>query len=92
MSKADTRPPVDRTRVESSNIRSIGWAIDCLDVEFISGGLYRYYGASDSVLANMLAAASVGRFFASEVKNTYPCRRWNGEEWIATTRRKGARI
>jgi hypothetical protein len=64
---------MDRTRVASTNIRSIGYdeSSQALEVEFTSGGIYRYDGVPPNVHQRFMAAPSKGRFFDSFVKNKY---------------------
>lgn len=64
---------MDRVRVSSSNIRSIGYdeGAQVLEVEFKSGGVYRYSGVPKAVYERFMAAPSKGRFFDSFVKDRY---------------------
>lgn len=64
---------MDRTRVSSTNIRSIGYdeGSQTLEVEFTSGGIYDYAGVPKNVYQRFMAAPSKGRFFDSVVKDKY---------------------
>lgn len=57
----------------SSNIRSISYDADTetLDVEFQSGGVYRYSGVPKSVYTGLINATSPGRFFFNRIKGDY---------------------
>lgn len=56
---------MDRTPVESSCLRSLGYdgARRLLEVEFQSGALYQYEEVSPEVVRELLAADSLGRHF-----------------------------
>jgi hypothetical protein len=64
---------MDRVRVSSTNIRSIGYdeASQALEVEFTSAGIYRYDSVPISLHQRFMAAQSKGRFFDSFVKDKY---------------------
>lgn len=68
---------MERTAVDSSEIRSIGYDAKkrVLEVEFCAGGVYRYCGVPEEVHRQLLAADSVGRFFNAEVRTRYRFRR-----------------
>lgn len=58
-----TRQPIEG----STNIRSVGFAetgqsLGILEVEFRSGGVYRYFGVPASIYAGLLAAKSKGGY------------------------------
>jgi hypothetical protein len=59
--------------VDSSNIQSVGYVDDTLDlyVQFLSGALYVYHGVPRGIFEGLLAAPSKGSFFNREVKNVY---------------------
>ncbi len=58
--------------VVSSNIRGIAWSDETLYVEFTNGQTYKYNGVPESEYEDFLAAGSPGRFFADNIKNSYP--------------------
>lgn len=60
------------TRVVSSNVDSIGWESQTLEVRFLSGHTYRYFHVGRHVYRNLLAAASVGSYLAKHIKGKYP--------------------
>lgn len=64
-----------RRAVESSAATAIGYdAQRCwLEVEYTSGGLYRYLGVPNQVYAELLAADSIGTYLNQHVK---PCYRY----------------
>lgn len=62
--------------VRSSNIRAIGYEPETrtLEVEFHSGGVYRYSGVPESVYQGLMHSASKGSFFHHHIKDRYPFR------------------
>jgi hypothetical protein len=64
---------MDRTSISSSNIRSIGYdsASAVLEVEFHSGGVYRYFDVPEHLYRQFMAAASHGQFFEDYIKYHY---------------------
>jgi len=65
---------MNRDQVSSTNIRSIGYdaGTQTLEVEFLSGSVYQYYGVSGVLHEEMMRAASKGRFLNQYIKNAYP--------------------
>jgi hypothetical protein len=66
---------VERTPVQSSNIASIGYDTETLtlEVEFLSGGIYQYFGVPQDVYDSFISASSKGTFFHHNIKNAgYP--------------------
>ena len=63
--------------VESSNIAAVAYdkATLTLGIRFKSGGEYEYFCVQPNVHAAMMSAASVGKFFAGNIKGTYECRK-----------------
>ena len=68
---------MERTEVDSSQVRSVGYDSESqtLEVEFSAGGLYYYHGVPTEVFNGLMAAGSTGRFLASHVKGVYPFER-----------------
>ena len=68
---------MERTRVSSSNIRSIGYdpQNEILEIEFLNGGVYQYFGVSQSVYERLMAASSKGRIFSTYIRNRYTANR-----------------
>ncbi|GAB2954574.1 hypothetical protein GCM10027048_20040 [Hymenobacter coalescens] len=62
-----------RVTVDSSNIASIGYsdADRILEVEFLNGSIYHYYGVPAHVHAGIMGADSHGKYLNSEIKGTY---------------------
>jgi hypothetical protein len=67
---------VDRERVSSTNIRSVGYdaASETLEVEFKDGDVYRYSPVPARVHDALMAAPSHGKYFNAHIKNAgYRC-------------------
>ena len=64
---------MERQRVSSSNIRSIGYdnSTSTLEVEFINGRIYQYYNVSESVYSALMSASSHGQYLAANIVNNF---------------------
>ncbi len=64
---------MDRRPVSSSQIKSVGYDAkrEELEIEFNSGGIYRYYKVPESVYNDLMKAESKGKFFNSQIKGLY---------------------
>jgi hypothetical protein len=62
---------MNRTKVESSNIKSVGWKENNLEVEFNTGSLYRYSDVTEDVFNAFLKAESKGKYFHEYIKGNY---------------------
>ena len=64
---------MNRTPVESSNLKSVGYDPDAetLEVEFYHGGIYEYYGVPPHVHQELMSASSLGKYLDSEIKGKY---------------------
>ena len=62
-----------RTAVTSSNLRSVGYdpASHILEIEF-KNGVYQYGDVPLEVYEALMAAASLGGYFAQHIKDAYP--------------------
>lgn len=70
-----------RTAVGSTCLRSVGYDEDLrdLDLEFRdSGAVYRYYEVAPGTHTRLIDAASKGRFFNRNIRNTYAYSRLSG--------------
>jgi hypothetical protein len=68
---------MDRKRVSSSNIRSVGYdeKARTLEVEFNNGAIYQYSNVPADIFRRLLSASSPGSFFKDNVEEDYSCRR-----------------
>jgi len=59
--------------VDSSNVAAVGYDVDSetLQVEFINGSIYQYFGVREDVFNGLRDAASVGRYLSTVIKGTY---------------------
>ena len=66
-----------RDPVVSTSIVSIGFDADnaTLEVEFVSGSIYRYRDVEEDVYERFRAAPSKGSFFNEHIKDAYLCER-----------------
>lgn len=64
---------MERYSVASSNIASIGYDApsQTLEVEFMSGTIYQYYGVPENMYDQLMQAGSKGRFLNTYIKNAY---------------------
>ena len=64
---------MERTRVSSSNIRSIGYdpEDETLEVEFVNGGIYQYFGVPQQLYERFMAASSKGQFFSAHIRDKF---------------------
>jgi hypothetical protein len=62
-----------RKEVISSELRSVGYKEETsmLEVEFRSGGVYRYFGVRRDLYLNLMAAESKGRFFNEWIRERH---------------------
>jgi hypothetical protein len=64
-----------REPVRSSNLRSVGYdpSTATLEIEFNSGGVYRYSGVPAHVHDSLLSSGSLGRYFSNHIRDIYSC-------------------
>lgn len=62
--------PVTRTKVESSNIKSVGHCASCdgVYIQFANDALYHYPKAGKALFDEMMASESKGQFFHTKMK------------------------
>lgn len=68
---------MERPAVDSSALRSVGYdaAHLVLELEFTGGRVYVYAAVPGRVYRELLAAESLGRYFAREIRGRYAYRR-----------------
>jgi hypothetical protein len=61
---------MDRTPVSSSNIASIGYdsTHEILEVEFLDGSIYHYFGVPEILFRGLMAATSHGSYLDAHIK------------------------
>jgi hypothetical protein len=64
---------MNRIAVSSSNIATVGYdsPSSTLEIEFHDGSVYQYFDVPSSIHNELVGAASVGGYFASNVKGAY---------------------
>lgn len=65
---------MDRYQVASTNIAAIGYdfTTQTLEVEFLSGWVYQYYGVPENLYQQIMQTSSKGQFLNQYIKNAYP--------------------
>ncbi|EFW91921.1 hypothetical protein ZOD2009_10600 [Haladaptatus paucihalophilus DX253] len=66
-----------RTPVDSTSLASVGYdpEEETLEIEFHSGGVYRYADVPQSVYQELLSARSHGSYFHENIRGAYDYRR-----------------
>lgn len=64
---------MERTEVQSSNLKSVGYdpTTSTLEVEFNGGSVYQYNNVPVSEYDGLMKAQSHGKYFVANVKNRY---------------------
>lgn len=64
---------MERLPVSSSHIASVGYDTNSqtLEIEFLSGAIYQYFGVPENVYESFLNAGSKGSFFHQNIRNIY---------------------
>jgi hypothetical protein len=62
-----------RTKVDSSNLASVGYDADnqILEIEFNHGGVYQYFDVPEDVYDDLMNADSHGKYFVANIKDDY---------------------
>ncbi len=66
---------MNRTPVQSSNLASVGYdpSTSTLEVEFLNGRVYQYFGVPERVYHELMNAASKGSYLDQNIKKgNYP--------------------
>ena len=68
---------MERKRVSSSNIHSVGYDAEAriLEIKFHSGGIYRYSNVPETVHCHLMKAASKGSYFHQSIRDKYNFKR-----------------
>ena len=62
---------MDRVNVGSSNIRSIGYENNVLEVEFLNNSIYQYYNVEIYHFDNLITKPHPGTYFSKFIKDKY---------------------
>lgn len=62
-----------RKRVNSKNLRSVGydWWTSTLEIEFHSGGIYRYFKVPEERHVRLMESSSKGSYFHRHIQHTF---------------------
>lgn len=60
--------------VASTNLASAGYdgTTQTLEVQFLNGRVYQFYGVPEDMHRQLMQAASKGKFFNAHIRNSYP--------------------
>lgn len=66
---------MQRTLVSSSNLHSVGYDpnSNILEIEFLSGRIYRYSNVPHHIYLELMNASSHGKYFNAYIKNDFDC-------------------
>jgi hypothetical protein len=70
-------PQIARRPVASSMMLSVGYddAHAVLEIEFVTGTVYRYHAVPRSAWTGLMEAPSKGRYFDAHIRDKYPMKR-----------------
>ena len=65
---------MDRDTVASSKVAAIGYdrPTQTLEVEFVKGSVYQYYGVPEDLYGKIMREPSKGRFLNTYIRDSYP--------------------
>lgn len=66
---------MNRKPVKSSNIKSIGFDNGTLEIEFHSGGIYKYSSVGEEIYKAMVESDSIGKYFHQYIKGQFTCKK-----------------
>lgn len=62
---------MNRTPVQSHNLKAVGYENGTLQIEFVTGRVYEYFDVSPLVHGQLMNAESVGKFFTEHIRDRY---------------------
>jgi hypothetical protein len=70
LSQPEQGEQMNRIPVASSNLAAVGYdsANSVLEITFLDGGIYQYYGVPSQIHAGLMSAGSKGSYFDQYVK------------------------
>jgi len=66
---------MNRISVISSNIASVGYEDNVVEIEFNSLSVYQYFNVPKEIYEGLLIASSKGKYFNLFIKDKYECLR-----------------
>ena len=73
----DAGSAMDRKRINSSAIRSVGYDARSrvLEIELSSGSIYQYSGVADEVHRRLMSSPSAGSYFRDNIEESFTAKR-----------------
>lgn len=73
LSSPSLKPTVARVPVSSTSLASVGYDRNSavLEIEFLSGAVYRYTDVPEKVHREFMAAESKGRYFSQHIRGRF---------------------
>jgi len=62
---------MERKIVSSSNIKSVGYYLGNLEIEFLNRTIYQHYNVPESLYNRLMNSNSKGTFYSQKIKNIY---------------------
>jgi hypothetical protein len=62
---------MNRIPVESSNLRSVGYEDNILEIEFQDGGVYQYFDVPKPIYDGLIQAESPGKYFWANIRGAF---------------------
>lgn len=62
---------MNRVPVQSSNLRSVGYEDNVLEIEFLDGGVYQYFDVPESIYTGLIQAESAGKYFWANIRGAF---------------------
>lgn len=66
---------MERKIVSSSNIKSIGYLLGVLEIEFKNRSIYQYRNVPENIYKRLMNSSSKGTYFSENIKDNYSCRK-----------------
>lgn len=68
---------MQRSKVTSSNIHSIGYDGDSqtLEIEFTKSGIYQYYNVPELIYRQLMGSISKGKYFSQNITDKFRSRK-----------------
>tara|TARA_R110001592_G_scaffold301634_2_gene573042 strand:- start:3853 stop:4059 length:207 start_codon:yes stop_codon:yes gene_type:complete len=66
---------MERKSVSSSNIKSIGYLLNVLEIEFKNRSIYQYGNVPENIYNRLMSSSSKGTYLSENIKDSYSCRK-----------------
>ena len=64
---------MERKIVSSSNIKSIGYLLSVLEIEFKNRSIYQYRNVPENIYTRLMNSSSKGTYLSENIKDKYSC-------------------